>query len=75
MLRNRYYVQEPILSVHTPPGGPQQCLYVPAGEVVYLERSDPANHAFVEITWDSKVVKIFQQDLYDRAQLVHGYSN
>lgn len=74
MLRNRYYVQEPILSVHAPNGGQRQCVYVPAGEVIYVEGHDPANSAFVEVSWDSKTVKIFQQDLNERAQLVNGFS-
>lgn len=74
MLGNRYYVQEPILSVHAPLGGPRQCLYVPAGEVIYVEGKDPANSAFVQVSWDSKSVKVFQQDLDERAQLVNGFT-
>ena len=74
MLRSRYYVQEPILSVQESREGQGQCLYVPAGEVILVEGPDPSNSAFLEVNWASRTVKIFQRDLEERAQLVTGYS-
>lgn len=73
MLGSRYYLQEPILSVHTAKEGQRECLYVPAGEVILIANQDP-NSQFVDVHWDSKTVKMFRQDIADRAELVNAYS-
>jgi hypothetical protein len=74
MLGNRYCLHEPILSVHTPREGQKECLYVPAGEVIAIASRDPLNSKFVEVHWDSKTVKMFWQDITERAEMVNAFA-
>ncbi len=70
MLGNRYCLYHPILSIYSSRLGHQECFYVPAGDVISIAGPDPSNSQFVEVYWDSKIVKMFRTDIDDRAELV-----
>jgi glycyl-tRNA synthetase alpha subunit len=69
MAEYRYCLHQDILSVHVPDRDHKECLYVPAGAVVSV---DPAQEddRFVQVHWDSKTVRMFLQDIQERAELI-----
>jgi hypothetical protein len=67
MAEYRYWLQQDILSVHTPDRDHKECLYVPAGAVISLDPSQGCER-LVEVHWNSKTVQMFLQDIQDRAE-------
>lgn len=69
MAEHRYCLHQDILSVHTPDHEHKECLYVPAGAVVSFDTPQD-DKKFVEVHWNSKTVRMFLQDIQDRAELI-----
>ena len=67
MAEHRYCLHHDILSVHTPDREHKECLYIPAGAVVSVDVAQE-NEKFVEVHWNSKTVRMFLQDIQDRAE-------
>ena len=67
MSEHRYCLHQDILSVHAPDRDHKECFYVPAGAVVSVHTAQE-DEKLVEVHWNSKTVRMFLQDIQDRAE-------
>ncbi len=64
-----YFLNAETLSVYAE-GTSKGYVYVPAGSVIVVNDKMPKDQRFVEIEWENRKLKMFAEDLQDRAQLI-----